>query len=412
MRKKIIIAYFFALLMLLVPVTANAVTVDFENKNNLKALYEDTPQLFLTKEERVGLLAYVNNNFEGEELQEANQIVNDMLIFDEEYKIYNVDVEILTDAAEEYSYYHIIPQETLDAIQSKPELNQLIAQYWEFSNYPFAGLIDKIIEIVKGRLGWLYELFESGSTLFIDGVNLAKDFIYSIQNLNIAIIFATLVNLIVTIPVFYFSEALSRLFNLNLDGFVAIVEQFIDTFTVELNDLIDIVTALLENLGQIFEPLLNYAYDVGDFVDWVMAPTPPWEQDITITGTATTLLGVPLQGAEISCKGVTTTTDSNGRYELSVSPSASDADSLPANNWYGLHKCVITIKNQNGKVLKQTPAVLSYSFSGGSISWPFIIIRVKAYNSERNGFLHELMTNFMLKFQNFFKKMNYNYQLC
>ena len=397
--KKVVIACLLAILMLMIPVTANAVTIDLDKKDKMMLFNEEEPKIFITKEQKNTLVNYVEDNFEGEEITQANEIIDSIFTYDPEYEIFNVNVDTLVQAVDDYAYYHIIPQDTIDNVQSKAELNQLIATTWDFSNYPFADLMNKIIELIKGRLGWLYELFSLSSGLFVDGVDLAKDFIYVLQNLNVAILVATVVNLLVTIPVYYFAQSLKKLFNLDLEGFVDIISEFVETFTGDLSNLIDIVEDILILLGEFFEPLLEYIRQVGDFIDWITAPVRPWEKEIELSGTATNLFGNPIVGAEVSCNGETVVTDSNGKYEFSVQPTGASADSIPPNNYYGLHTCIITI-SRNGKEIKNTPKLLSYVCSGGSISWSFFIIKGKSLDT--NTLFQQRIEVFMDKIRSIF----------
>jgi hypothetical protein len=370
--RKIILAFFVAILMLLIPVATNAVTVDIENKNYTIS-DEEEPKIFITPEERDTLELFIEDNFDEEEKTEAYGILNDVLSYDSEYELYLVDVDPLVQVIEQYSYFKIIDEEDIQNVQNHDELYNLIDTYWSYSDYPFANLINAIVDVIKDRLGWIYDIFNEGKNLFLEGVDLAKQFIKNIQNLNLAIGFTLVINLLVSIPILYFSNLLQTLFNLDFQGFIDTITQFTEAFTTELGNLIDWAEALIELLGETFEPLLTFVQDVGDFVDELTSSNPPWERDIIIKGKATTLLGEPIIGAEISCRGETTTTGSDGSYEFTVSPDDTSEDSIPPNNWYGLHNCSITITD--GEKVKQTPKFLSYVASDGTMEWPFIIIR-------------------------------------
>lgn len=375
--KKILIIYFLTTIMLLVPITTNAVTVDIEKSSALSDNSPEKPQIFMTSEQKAELTNFIETNFEESEKEEAYNLLEDILSYDIENRVYIVDVDALVDATERYSYYHVIPQEALYQVQSRDELNQLIDQYWDFTNYPLGNLIDKIIEIIKLRLGWIYQLFVDGGNLFIEGVTLAKSFIQNIQNLDIAILFTALVNLLVSIPLYYFSESIKALFNLDINGFIEIIENFTAVFTTELSNFVELVEEIFSKLGEAFQPIVEYTSEVRDFVDWLSADPHPWQEEITVKGIAITLLGSPFVGAEVNCRGESAVTDSDGRYSFTVYPSDDSDDSIPPNSWYGLHKCVITI-SQDGEFLKQTPEKLSYVCSGGTIEWFFIIPKVRS----------------------------------
>jgi hypothetical protein len=59
-----------------------------------------------------------------------------------------------------------------------------------------------------------------------------------------------------------------------------------------------------------------------------------------------------------------------------------------------MHKCVITV-SKDGKVLKETPGILSYCFSGGKISWPFVIIKGKSKDTSLRTILLEKLNNIL-----------------
>ena len=395
--KKILTACIMAAILMLVPVTVNAVTIDVEKNPILNNYNTDEPQMFITEEEYNGVVVYIEGKFEGEEKVEANNILDSITSFDVEYSIYNVDAEALVEAIEDYSYFHIIPESVIDATTSNPELLNLINQYWTFTDYPFANLIDKIVDLVKGRLGWIYQLFYQGGTLFIQGVTLAKQFIGNIQTLEFAKIITKVVNLLVSIPILYFSQSIQTLFNLDINGFITTISEFTGAFTTELSDLVVLATAILEQLGEYFIPLSIYVEDIGDFVNWVISE--PWKEIITVKGNVINLLLAAYPNAVVSCREGSDVTDSQGNFEFIVNTTDNSEDSVPPNNYYGLHLCVITV-SKNGEVLKQTPTLLSYVCSGGTIEWPFIVQKIK---SKDTSYLTNFIENFNLLLQRFLR---------
>ena len=299
-----------------------------------------------------------------------------------------------------YGFKQPIPDHLLNSqnIQSKAELLDLIDEYWGASDSPFKGLIEKIIDIIKPRLGWMFDLVSYGGTLFVNGINLVIDFIGLIQNLERAIIFTAMFNLIVTIPLYFFAETIRTLFNLDIEGFFEIIEDFTGVFTTQLSDLVDFIEDVLEPLGPLFDDIKDYVAQISDFVDWLTDPIKPWQGEITVSGVAKTFLGVPYTGAEVTCRGETVVTDSQGRFEFTVQPSDDANDSKPENSWYGVHNCVITI-SKDGVVKKQTPIILSYVFSGGEITWPFFIIKVRSRDTNLRTIFAERLNLFLQRFQ-------------
>jgi len=380
--KKIIIAIFLAVMLLMVPVSTVGKTVNNPVGKNILNNGGESPQIFITPEELFVLNQFIDQNFDGELKTQAEEILDSMLSYNPEHRLYIVDVDELADALDIYGFKQPIPDHLLNSqnIQSKAELLDLIDEYWGTSDSPFKGLMEKIIDIIKPRLGWMFDLVFYGGTLFTNGINLAIDFIELIQNLEIAIIFAVMFNLIVSIPLYYFSQTIRTLFNLDIEGFFDIIEEFTGAFTTELSELVDLIEAVLEPLGPAFDDIKDYFAQISDFVDWLTDPIKPWEGEITVSGVAKTLLGAPYTGAEVTCRGETVMTDSQGRFEFTVQPSDDAADSKPENSWYGVHNCVITV-TKNGEVKKQTPVLFSYVFSGGEITWPFYIIKVRSRNT-------------------------------
>lgn len=373
--KKILIACFMALIIILLPVSVNSVNVNAKKITNPINSKAEEPQMYITTMERLELMVYVNENFEEQNQNQAIAILNTIISYNSDYQLYDIDMPILIKFIENYSYYHIIPQLLIDNAESKTELNIVIDQFWNFSDYPFAGLLDTIVEIIKDRLGWIYDLFFEAGTLFVEGVNLAKQFIMELENLPIAKLVTTVVNVLVAIPVIYFSESINQLFNLNFQGFIDTISTFTGVFTDQLSDLITLAESILQELDDYFQPLLIYISDIGDFVDWVISE--PWKNSITVRGNAINFLLSSFTGAEVTCRDGSDITDNEGKFEFTVNPSNNSMDSIPANSWYGLHLCVITI-SKNGEVIRQTPELLSYVFSGGTIEWSFIVPRSRS----------------------------------
>jgi len=398
--KKIIIAFFFAVMLLMVPVSTVGKTVNNSSGKCFLNADDESPVIYINGQELFVLNQFIDQNFDGELKTQAEEILDSMLSYNPEHRLYLIDVDELADALDVYSFKQPIPDHLLNSqnIQSKAELLDLIDEYWGASDSPFKGLIEKIIDIIKPRLGWMFDLVFYGGTLFVNGINLVIDFIGLIQKLENAIIFTAMFNLIVSIPLYYFSQTIRTLFNLDIEGFFDIIEEFTGTFTTELGELVDIIEAILEPFGPAFDDIKDYVAQISDFVDWLTDPIKPWEGEITVSGVAKTFLGVPYTGAEVTCRGETVMTDSQGRFEFTVQPSDDANDSKPENSWYGVHNCVITI-SKDGVVKKQTPIILSYVFSGGEITWPFFIIKVRSRDTNLRTIFAERLNLFLQRFQ-------------
>jgi len=413
--KKVIIAFFLVIIMLMVPISSVGKTVNF----NVINLDEDR-ELYMTEEEYVLLDKYMDNNLNEDEKNQADAILDDILIsHDLENKVYIVNATELHEALEEFSYSRPIPFHLLtkENTSNMNELRDRINEYWVVKDSVFSDFIKKIIELIKPRLGWMYDLFYKGGVLLVDGINLAIDFINQIQLIDFARPFALIFNLIFSIPILYFSEALKLLFppDPDINGFIRKISDFTDAFTTNLSILLDqaeFVLQELEKLGFVLNEIIDYVSSIGDFVDWILGEPPytesPWEKEIIVAGSVKTwLTDEPHIGLDVTCRGITTTTDSTGKFEFSVEPSGSSSDSIPQNSYYGLHSCVITV-SKNDKVLKQTPKFLSYVFSDGEISWPFKIPKSKdmSLSSVFAGRFNNIFLQIRSLFPFFFKNIN------
>jgi len=386
--KKILIAIFIAILMLMVPVTTVGKTINKPEKINN---FEEAPKIYITEEERIQLNEFIENNFEGDNKVQAYTIVNDVINEDLE-----VDLVELSNALIQYTY-NPIPQELLDNVASKSELNQLIYDYWGvtpngFVEKLFGSLINKIIEIIKDRLGWFYQLFKDGTKLFYDGITLFVDIIKPAA-LVIALLFVNIVNEILSAPQ-VFADAIKELFQLEYDNFLDILTSFTHQFNEDLNALIDAIIEFISN-----PDIESYLTEIQDFIGWL--DENPWEDPIKVSGGVTLNFLLPFEGATITCLGQSDMTDSNGRFEFYVDPYPRE-DSFPPNKLYGMHNCEVTV-SKDGEVLKQSPKLLSYVFSGGEISWEFFVVKSKT--SDRRIILFEIFENLIKNIQSLFPNL-------
>lgn len=408
--KKVVVAIFLAIMMLLVPVSTVGRTVNNHSGKNILSVNNDPPIIYITEEEYGILNLYIDDNFQDDDHALAKTILGEITSYDSEYEKYIIDVNELADALDIYSYNQPIPDEYLteEYIENKQQLIDLINDYWLSSPSPIGDFIKKIIEILQLRLGWMYELVYRGGVLFVDGVNLAIDFITQIQSINWAITFAILFNLIVSIPLTYFSDALRTLFNDGFDEFKQIISDFAGAFTDELDNFVSAVQAILDIFEDLFDDIKEYIADIADFIDWIRGDNPyekpPWEKAITVSGNVKTVLtSEPYSDLDVTCRGVTVVTDGQGGFEFEVEPSGNAADSKPENSWYGLHNCNIVI-SKDGVVKRQTPVLLSYVFSDGEITWQFFVAKSRSRFTE-------LQTIFLERFSFLFERIYSLYPL-
>jgi len=358
--KKIFVAFFMAFIMLMIPVTSVAQTQHIENISKLSALNDDLPKIFITAEERDELNQYIENNFNDDLKDDALGVVNSIINDDLE-----VDTIALAEALDHYGY-HPIPQDKLTVDITESELKQLLEEYWGvvdgvFTRNLFGNLINKIIDLIRGRLGWMYQLFTDGVYLFREGVRLVIDYIQ--LPIVVIVAFISIINQILAIPQLL-SNLVKLLFSLKFSDFINTVLDFVHEFGQDLSDMINAVKQLLND----FVSIKEYLGEIQAFIVWLAGE--PWKQPILVTGAVKKNM-LPLAGATIICRGQTTKTDSNGEFSFYVN-STPDDDSVPPGQWYGMHNCAITV-SENGEILKESPKLLSYAFSGGEINWVFRI---------------------------------------
>jgi len=256
-------------------------------------------------------------------------------------------------------------------------------------------LIQKIIEMIKGRLGWIYEFFSRGVTLFIDGATLLVDFMKQQINVAVAVTatFVLIINQFLTAPE-KVRELIDHLFSREFQDFMDTIIDVKDEFVGHCKDLLNGVKTFIEN----FELINKYIYGengVYDFLEWI--DSDPWMNPIQVTGVVKRN-GRALSGATVTCRGVSVQTNSNGRFDFSV-PSTPGDDSFPPGEWYGMHNCQMKVSYE-GEVLKETMPLLSYSFSDGTIEWTFLTIKPRSRDIRE--IFSGIIDNILLRIQYFF----------
>ena len=367
--KKIIISCFFMMLLILAPLSGVAQISKVREIVNDSLQNEDLPKILITDDQKNQLTYFINITFEGEEKNLANEILNNIINTDLEVNLVNLSNKL------SLYIYEPIPENELYGVTTQNELNDLLYTYWGvtengFIENLFGSLLIKIIEIIKDRLGWFYDLFDKSISLFYGGITLFVDIIKPLS-LTIAILFVDIVNEILSAPK-VFIDSLKDLFEENYEKFTTSITDLIDQFSGTLLSLIAAIISFIQN-----PDIEDYFNELESFIIWI--DEEHWKDPITVKGSVTWFLGIPLSNVTVSCRGNSVVTDSNGYFSFIVESPADDEDSFPKNEYYGMHNCQITI-SYNGEVLKQSPKILSYSFSGGIIDWPFILIKGKSYD--------------------------------
>jgi len=389
--RKIFLAIFLAIIMLLIPVSSAVQTANISVDKKFYAASEELPEFYITSEQSIILTSYIDANFEGNEKQEAIDIVNNIV---------NSELEVnLTNLANNLEIYIYAPinQTELSEVKSMAQLDALILEHWGFDENGFlqslfGALLIKIVEFIKDRLGWIYDLFDKSITLFYDSITLLVNTVKPL-GLIIAVSFVAVINNILAAPKAFY-EALKELFQPGGDNFIDTLIIFADNFATDLSKLIDDVLVIIHN-----QEIKNYFTQLQDYFDWLDAE--PWKDPILINGSIKTLMGEAWTDLTITCKGQTTKTNGNGEFSFYVNPTP-DENSFPEFEYYGVHNCQITVTKDDGTVLKQTPTILSYSFSGGEISWPFIIPKVKSRDISFITILMERLNSMLERFHAFF----------
>ncbi len=363
--KKIIATIFLTILMLTLPVLSAYQTANISVKKSFYMSNEELPEFYITSEQNNILNNYIETNFEDDEKQIAQNIVNNIINDD-----FKVDLINLSNYLEIYIYTPINETE-LTSVSSMDDLDALILEYWGidengFIQNLFGSMLIKIVEFIKDRLGWIYDLFDKSISLFYNSITLLVNTVKPL-GLIITVTFVAVINNILSAPkVFY--EAIKELFQLESNDFIDTLTTFSDNFAANLSKLIDDLLALINN-----QEIKDYLNQLQAYFDWL--DEKHWKDNILISGSVKTILGEAWKNINVTCKGQTTKTDSNGDFSFYVDPNP-DEDSFPEYEYYGMHNCQITVSNGD-KVLKQTPTILSYAFSGGEINWQFIIPKVK-----------------------------------
>lgn len=388
--KKVLIACFFAIIMLMVPFTTIAKT---ETRSDIKKICQtnyEIPEFYITSQQRQLLENFIEANYEGEEKTKAYEVFNTIINTDNE-----IDIIELANAVYEYGLQQI-PAVELNNAETIEDLNNLINLYWKAASI-FEDLVDEIVQLIKDRLGWLYIFLAEGIALIIEGVELVVDIFNNF--FIIALTFVTAINEMIFVPGF-FRDLLTELFSLNFEEVDNMITTLTDSFIGEVISLLNGLLELIQN------PVLNdYLSRLIDFLEWIEAE--PWTEPILVTGSVK-LNFLSLSGATITCRGQTTTTDSEGKFSFEVDASP-DNSSFPPGKYYGMHACVISV-SRDGNVLKQSIPVLSYVFSGGKINWPFFVIKSRLKEVSFKELLFERMSILWEKIYNLFSNIFNNYR--
>jgi hypothetical protein len=389
--RKVLLATLIAIMLVIVPITTASKTANVTFIKNVTSQNMDMPQIFITETQHAQLIDYIESNYEGEEKEEAYEIMDSIINS-------NLEVDPIKLAEAWITYgYQPIPQEEIDNAETPQALELLIEAYWLLNN--FANLVLFITSLIANRLGWLYYLINTGLQLFVEGLGLVIEFIYISFTLIKA--FVSAVNQILTIPQ-VFAEALENLFNQQYAEFLYTLGDFVSGFAISFVDLLEGLILLLEE----FVKIVDYLKDIVGYFLWI--DSKPWTQHILITGFARKNLLFPIEGATVTCRGQTATSNEKGEFYFYIDP-APDESSIPPNEYYGMHNCKITIE-KDGKILKESTTLLSYVFSLGYLYFPCLVFGGKSKSESFSYNIMERFSNLLIRLQElaefFFWKTN------
>jgi hypothetical protein len=321
---------FFTLIIILAPISISLENKINENIDNKSYIY------FKIK---------LNN----ETIEQINQKILEIDGTFEKIKAQNIIDQIITEDNELLIniFISILKEEGITNIY---EINETTDIYDDLYNF--------ILELIVERLGWVNDFFVKTSNIIDDAKTLWNDrtipreirdeiqkIIDKLNELEI------LLTLLAEGKYFKFLKAWHPFVFIN------------DTISI-----IESISIIANDLGILFGDIQNFINDISDFISWFR--NEPWKDPILIYGRVMKGVFNGVSNVTISCMNITTKSDEYGNFSLYLYPTLSDV-SFPPNEYYGIHKCVVTA--QKDEVNKTSIESLSYVFSGGSIYWIFML---------------------------------------
>ena len=393
MKRKLLIASFFAVIMLTVSLTSvvNAQNTDLTQRLNI--LDDESPRIMLDNDDIEDIYTFVNNIKDDKVREKAESIVRNVVNSDNE-----INVEKLGIIIEDYRYKQI-PEEKINDANNEEELIGLFEKYWgieskSYLNDPLTDLINLIIETILDRLGYVADLFTWSMYLTMDGFPLLIEILKDSSSLIIH--FTNLINLLLEIP-----ELIGKLLRLQ-------ISDFIEGLKAIKNEIGAVISKLIESIVNMAAVKQFIEQDVIPFLIWIGAS--PWAEKITVSGTILKD-DVPVKFANITCReSAPHQTDNDGEFWFKVDSTAAD-DSIPRNAQFGMHNCQITVE-KDGEVVAISPKVLSYVFADGEIHWVFRLEKddVKSphipISEQMHASLVKLLRDFGLRLFTLFNKID------
>jgi hypothetical protein len=386
MNKRLIIAGFFAVLLLLVPLNAAA---DSEVKVIPKGtlVVEELIKIELTDEEFQQLNDFVDGIEDPEEQFDAQAILN--RVIDESG---NLNFGEFGSVLEE----QVITDEDEDIIVDEIAVGIILGIEGVRESNPIEDLLNNFMDIILDRLGWAYDLVTKASNLLSDAQALLNDaglpaqIISDLSNAIHWIGNALELSVLLLVKTRWWQFAQKWAYRIEL--------------ITSLMEAITSIQSLATNLGILVGDLQRFVLDATDFITWFGEE--PWTKPVHIYGEVMNQDGLtltPIADVDVSCRGVSTITDENGAFDFYVEIDDTSS-SLPPNQPYGMHVCEITAEKQ-GEFTKTTqPAELTYCFSDGGVYWLFLI-KDDDDGAKQKTFVNSFVDKISIIFNGIFEKL-------
>jgi hypothetical protein len=330
--KKILIALFMSFILLLTPIYSSIET-DFVKNKEIKYNSFTTFKIKL-KNLTINQIYQIVSKIEDTEYKyKALKIIDQIL---------TIDGELLVN-----KFFCILSDEDITDLYIIDTSSDVLDDLYDF-----------IFGLIIERLGWLNELFDKTKDIIDDARDLWNDR---------------------TLPQEIRDEIQNLINKLNeLESLLTFLSegkyfQFLREWSpfILINDTMAIVESIriiAYDTGVLFGDIRSFINDVTDFISWFSDE--PWKDQIYVYGRVMKDIFNGASNVTISCMNETTKTDEDGNFSMYITPSPSES-SFPPNEYYGIHKCVITAEKDG--ITKSSIGSLSYVFSGGSFFWMFIM---------------------------------------
>jgi len=307
--------------------------------------------------------------------EELETIKNRVVISNEEdNENVNIDLNQLSKVIEEYNYEGVPKTGTVN---------------------PVDELINLIISMIEGRLGWVYQLIDQ-VTVIIQEAKL----IWTLSE-----------NTIKTAMDLY--QNVKEVLNLTrylLNGQISnFTRGWYPKFYINhIQDIISDLQSIINTVPRIADLINQTIQDCEEFTNWLNDE--PWKKNVYIYGSVKKIEGLttsPIEGVEIYCREKSNVTDEEGTFNFEVSIDNNSADSVPSNSWYGLHNCTVIAK-KDGETKK---IIIPYVFSSGEIYKVFFFKEKE--DKEENSYKETNDYNIIKKICSLFNKfiMNFIYKI-